>query len=288
MFVFEIPPGGSSSPQRHLYEEVDYVLEGSGSTQIELADGKKRSFEWGPRSLFAIPLNAKHRHFNASGRERALMVTTTDMPLIMNTFHNEKFIFDTDFEFADRTGKSEYFAGAVAELEVGVEDEFLVVEGVHPRALVVVTSSARSRPLALKWRCLALSGIANRLRGPLEAALLAVGGADLGAAAAFEHVMSVLVEVALGEQPPGGTSTRTCWRSRHGLSCGPRPWRGKERSAHKAIDAEVLGHRGASRSTQWMALEKTPSWSRSSVPHVQLFRRVGTARGTVHPPWAKS
>ena len=111
MFVLDIPPGGSTSPQRHLYEDVYYVLEGSGSTQLEFADGKKRSFEWGPRSLFAIPLNAKHRHFNASGRERALLVTTTDLPLVMNTFHNDRFVFDTNFEFGDRTGKNEYFAG---------------------------------------------------------------------------------------------------------------------------------------------------------------------------------
>jgi mannose-6-phosphate isomerase-like protein (cupin superfamily) len=111
MFLFDIPPGGSITPQRHLYEEVCYVLEGSGSTQLEFADGSKRSFEWGPKSLFAIPLNAKHRHFNGSGRERALIVTTTDLPLVLNLFHHEKFIFDLDFEFADRTGKSEYFSG---------------------------------------------------------------------------------------------------------------------------------------------------------------------------------
>jgi len=111
MFVLDIPPGGSTSPQRHLYEDVYYVLEGSGSTQLEFADGRKRSFEWGPRSLFAIPLNARHRHFNGSGRERALLVSTTDLPLVMNTFHDERFVFETDFEFAARAGKNEYFAG---------------------------------------------------------------------------------------------------------------------------------------------------------------------------------
>ena len=51
MFLFEIPPGGSSTPQRHLYEEVVYVLEGTGSTQIEFADGTTRNFEWGPLPL---------------------------------------------------------------------------------------------------------------------------------------------------------------------------------------------------------------------------------------------
>lgn len=111
MFLFEIPPGGASTPQRHLYEEVIYVLEGTGSTQVEFADGSKRSFEWGPRSLFSVPINAKHRHFNGSGQNRALFVTTTDMPLIMNVFRNEKFVFDTPFEFSERTGKSEYFSG---------------------------------------------------------------------------------------------------------------------------------------------------------------------------------
>jgi mannose-6-phosphate isomerase-like protein (cupin superfamily) len=111
MFVFDIPPGKSTNPQRHLYEEVYYVLEGSGSTQIEFEDGQKRSFEWGPKSLFSIPLNAKYRHFNGSGTSRALLASTTNLPMILNVFHNERFVFDTKFDFIDRAGKSEYFAG---------------------------------------------------------------------------------------------------------------------------------------------------------------------------------
>ena len=39
MFVLEIAPGKSTVPQRHLYEDVYYVLEGQGSTQLEFADG---------------------------------------------------------------------------------------------------------------------------------------------------------------------------------------------------------------------------------------------------------
>jgi mannose-6-phosphate isomerase-like protein (cupin superfamily) len=112
MFVLELPAAGSTSPQRHLYEDVFYVLEGRGSTQLELADGRRRSFEWGPHSLFAIPLNAKHRHFNASGTQRALLCTTTSLPLMMKSVRSEAFIFDNDFPFEDRSGKDEYFTGA--------------------------------------------------------------------------------------------------------------------------------------------------------------------------------
>jgi mannose-6-phosphate isomerase-like protein (cupin superfamily) len=111
MFVLELAAGASTLPQQHLYEEIFLVLEGRGSTQIEFSDGRKRSFEWGPRSFFAIPLNARYRHFNGSGRERALLASTTNLPLIIKTFHNEEFVFNTPFMFADRFGKDEYYAG---------------------------------------------------------------------------------------------------------------------------------------------------------------------------------
>ena len=111
MFVFDLPPGGSSTPVHHLYEDIYYVLEGHGSTQIELPDGSKRSFEWGPHSMFSIPVNMTYRHFNADGRKRALISTTTNMPLIMNTFHNERFVFDNEFNFTERTGKEELLLG---------------------------------------------------------------------------------------------------------------------------------------------------------------------------------
>jgi uncharacterized RmlC-like cupin family protein len=111
MFLFDIPPGAATLAQRHLYEEIIYVLEGRGSTQLELPNGERRSFEWGPTSLFAIPLNAKFRHFNASGTQRALLAATTNAPMMLNLFHNEHFVFDNVFNFDDRLGKEEYFAG---------------------------------------------------------------------------------------------------------------------------------------------------------------------------------
>ena len=111
MFLYELAPGQSTIPQRHLFEEVVYVVEGSGNTQIELPSGERWSFEWGASSLFAIPLNAKYRHFNGSGRERAVLTSTTNLPMMLNLFHNEQFVFDNEFDFDDRIGKREYFAG---------------------------------------------------------------------------------------------------------------------------------------------------------------------------------
>jgi mannose-6-phosphate isomerase-like protein (cupin superfamily) len=111
MFLHEIPPNKATSPQRHLYEEVVFVLEGRGSTTIEFEDGRKHSFEWRPCSVFAIPLNAKYRYFNGSGTDRALLVTTTSLPIMMNLLRNEDFIFGNDWSFNERNGQDKYFGG---------------------------------------------------------------------------------------------------------------------------------------------------------------------------------
>jgi mannose-6-phosphate isomerase-like protein (cupin superfamily) len=111
MFVFDIAPSGATAPQRHLYEEVFYVLDGRGSTAIETADGRKHSFEWGPKSLFAIPLNARYRLFNGSGAHSARLVSTTNLPAVLNMFHDEGFVFGNGWDFEQRAGDSKYFTG---------------------------------------------------------------------------------------------------------------------------------------------------------------------------------
>ena len=111
MFVFDVPPSGATAPQRHLYEEVFYVLEGRGSTAIETSDGRRHSFEWGPRSLFAIPLNTRYRLFNGSGSGSARLVSTASLPAVLNMFHDEGFVFANDWDFEARVGSSRYFSG---------------------------------------------------------------------------------------------------------------------------------------------------------------------------------
>ena len=111
IFVLDLAPGAQTSPQKHMYEETVYVLSGYGSTTIETSDGRKHSFEWGPKSLFALPLNARYQHFNSSGRERARIASTNNLCMMLNLFHHERFVFDNNFDFEDRIGKQEYFAG---------------------------------------------------------------------------------------------------------------------------------------------------------------------------------
>jgi hypothetical protein len=111
MYVIDIPKGGKTIPQKHIFEEVFYVIDGHGSTQIETYDGRKHTFEWGPKSLFALPLNCSYQHFNGSGSERARLYSCNNLPLVINLYRNDDFVFRNPAKFPEREGESDYFAG---------------------------------------------------------------------------------------------------------------------------------------------------------------------------------
>jgi len=109
-YICEIAPGKATAPQRHLYEEVIFVVSGRGATSVWLDDNRKQTFEWGPGSLFSPPLNAWHQHFNGQGDQPARLLGVTTVPLVLDLFHNEKFVFNNDFLFDDRfSGEADYF-----------------------------------------------------------------------------------------------------------------------------------------------------------------------------------
>jgi hypothetical protein len=91
-FLFELLPGATSAPTRHVYEEAFYVLQGSGETEIILSDGSMHRIEWGPKSLFAVPVNASARH-RSHGPKTALFVALNDMRYLMGLYRNEAFLF---------------------------------------------------------------------------------------------------------------------------------------------------------------------------------------------------
>jgi oxalate decarboxylase/phosphoglucose isomerase-like protein (cupin superfamily) len=110
-YVCEIPPGSELAPQRQLFEEMIYVLDGRGSTTVSNGAGARVSFEWQAGAIFAIPLNTTHQHFNGSGSEPARFVAVTNGPPIINAFGDTDFVFNTAYDFKNRfAGESHYFA----------------------------------------------------------------------------------------------------------------------------------------------------------------------------------
>jgi hypothetical protein len=110
-YVCEIPAAGKLAPQRQLFEEMVLVLSGHGSTSVWNDAGAKVTFEWGPGSLFAIPLNTRYQHFNGSGTTAARFVSSTNMPPIINLYDEPEFVFNTPHDFTGRfNGEPDYFA----------------------------------------------------------------------------------------------------------------------------------------------------------------------------------
>src|SRR4051812_34191304 len=109
MYVAEIPPHGALEPEKHMYEEMIYVLRGTGATEFWDDESSKRTLEWGEGSLFSPPLNTTHRLYNLSG-EPAIVLGVTNAPIILDLYHNPQFVFGDTFKFQDRyDGRGDFF-----------------------------------------------------------------------------------------------------------------------------------------------------------------------------------
>ena len=125
-YVCEIPPGGQLAPQRQLYEEMIYVLDGTGSTSVWNDAGAKVTFEWGKGSLFAIPLNAHHQFFNGSGAKPARFVAVTNSPGVINLYEDLDFVFGSAHDFKSRfNGEPDYFANRGEQKGLLLETNFV-------------------------------------------------------------------------------------------------------------------------------------------------------------------
>jgi mannose-6-phosphate isomerase-like protein (cupin superfamily) len=98
MYVGEIAPRQYSNPVRQLCDEVIFIVSGCGSTTVDTANGPI-SFEWRPRSLFAIPLNHRYQLHNGSGEEPARFISVNTFLVVYNLFRDPKFVFGCDWNF---------------------------------------------------------------------------------------------------------------------------------------------------------------------------------------------
>ncbi len=118
-FVCDIPPGGSFKLERHMYEEIFFVVKGRGATAIWYEGTPKHTFEWQTGSVFSIPLNSWHEIYNASGDETARLYGATNAPTAFNLYGSPEFIFDCPMTFPDRFDPNDelYFSGKSTKLE---------------------------------------------------------------------------------------------------------------------------------------------------------------------------
>ena len=107
--IYEIPESKALEPRRQLYEQLIYILAGRGYTVF--GDGQHQNrVAWGEGSLFTVPVNVLHRHYNSDSQHPARLLAITTFPFMMQVFGSMGFINDTTFSFADRyDGSPDYF-----------------------------------------------------------------------------------------------------------------------------------------------------------------------------------
>ena len=112
-YVVEIPPGGTFKVERHMYEEIFYVVKGRGATVVWYEGSPKLTFEWQEQSAFAIPLNTWHEIYNGSGTETVRLYAATNMPTPFNLYGSPEFVFNCANTFPDRFDPHDelYFTG---------------------------------------------------------------------------------------------------------------------------------------------------------------------------------
>jgi len=130
LMVVEIPAGKALEVQHHLYEQFTLILQGRGMTEIWQKDGPKRSFEWGPGSLFAPPKNTYYRLINV-GKTPVIYFAVSNAPRLINgiygAFTRERnpirdfeLVFNCDYTFRDLFDEQEdYFKRTDNRVKLG-------------------------------------------------------------------------------------------------------------------------------------------------------------------------
>jgi len=110
--IAEIPEGKALVPRRHFYEQIIYVIAGRGYTTFG-ENRRQNKVEWGEGSLFAVPMNVFHRHFNSDSAHPARLLAITSFPFMVQVFGNLGLIGNAPYDFNDRySGEPDYFTSS--------------------------------------------------------------------------------------------------------------------------------------------------------------------------------
>jgi quercetin dioxygenase-like cupin family protein len=119
-YVCDIPAGGKYNAEKHMYEEIFYVISGRGATTVWTEeDGPRHTFEWKAGSVFSIPLNAYHEIYNAQGDASARLYVAMSAPTAFNLYASPEFVFGCPMTFPDRFDPKDeqYFSGKANKLQ---------------------------------------------------------------------------------------------------------------------------------------------------------------------------
>jgi quercetin dioxygenase-like cupin family protein len=117
-YLCEIDQGAGTNPQRYMFEESIYVLDGEGETTVWHENRPRQTFKWKKGTLFSPPLNTWRVHQN-TGRGPARLISVTDLPLVMDLYHNADFIFNNEFVFRDRyDNQPDYFTVNQSKMKI--------------------------------------------------------------------------------------------------------------------------------------------------------------------------
>src|SRR5215469_12756556 len=103
LYTAEVPPAGILIPEKHLYEELMYVLGGRATVEVRDATSSEPIFfECHTGSLFALPLNTLHGVHNVSGEQPLRLLAVTNAPMVLDIFQDPDFVFGCDHRFQQR------------------------------------------------------------------------------------------------------------------------------------------------------------------------------------------
>ena len=161
-YLCQIEPGSSTHPQKFLFEEAIFALDGEGESVVWQEGGEKQTIRWKKGAMFSPPLNVWRQHFNR-GAGPARLVSFHDLPVVMDVFHSTDFVFNNQFVFRDRyNNEPDYFefndsklvgGGSAAmfnETERATPKKRTIVSGLVPDVNQIELHTAQSRGLKNK------------------------------------------------------------------------------------------------------------------------------------------
>lgn len=107
-YVLRLAADESMLWQRRMFEELFYVAEGEGVTEVKTPTGSITTCRWQRGSVFGVPLNFEYRHI---ATQESVFYCVNSAPMVMNLFHSDRFVFDNPFTEFDRfDGSEDYFS----------------------------------------------------------------------------------------------------------------------------------------------------------------------------------